>query len=171
MHPKIRKTFSPSILVVAVSEVRFEGGSARASITRPGWEADRAFILGYANGWYNNGQIFPNIIWYEFPKGKRFVPARVSFRGRQDSIVDQAPAMWQFVGSNDETCDRFSKWTVLCQDLSKEKYPHKKWTKYCEVDEKIFCEFKCLGISVLNSHNKDGYAALKDVRMWKRAYQ
>ena len=156
---------------MALTEVRFQGGSAQStSQAGPPWTADKAFILGDANAWHNSRGIFPSTVWYEFPTGQRFVPGRVSFRARQDCCQDQGPTMWQFVGSNDETCDRFSHWTVLCQDLSGSGYPHRAWTKYCDVDEKINTEFRCLGISVLNTGHKDPAASLKDVRMWKKAF-
>ena len=156
--------------------MRFEGGSAHATTEHPPpWTADKAFILAHPNAWHVNsgvGRILPHTVWYEFPAGKRFVPGRVSFRGRQDcSCLDQTSTMWQFVGSNDEICNGASNWTILCQDLSGSGYPHKAWTKYCEVDDKITREFRCLGITVLNTGNKDGKASFKDVRMWKKVLQ
>ena len=158
---------------MGLTEVTFQGGSAQStSQSLAPWTCDKAFILGHANAWHNGNAILPSMVWYVFPVGKRFVPGRVSFRGRQGCCLDEAPTMWQFVGSNDETCDRLSTghWTVLCQDLSGSGYPHQAWTKYCDVDEKINTEFRCLGISVLNTGNKDSIASLKDVRMWKKAF-
>ena len=165
--------------VAALAEVKLEGGVARATsnYTAP-YTADKAFIPGHANCWYNSdgeGKNFPQVIWYEFPEAKRFVPGRVSFRGRQrgceDCFQSETPTMWQFIGSNDETCDRFSRWTVLCQDLSDRGYPNNKRVKYCNVDDKITSEFRCLGITILNNLNISGEASLKDVRMWKKTYQ
>jgi len=148
-----------------LTEVVFEGGSANAtSEQKPHWLAEKAFILGHSKAWYNNKEILPSIVWYEFLI--KIVPGRVSFRANN---VLQAPLQWQFVGSNDETCDRFSCWTVLCEDLSGTVYPNAKWTKYCDVDEKITTEFRCLGIAVLNTRTTDSSAALKDVRMWKKS--
>ena len=161
--------------VAALAEVRFEGGSAHATSSHPApWTADKAFIRGHTNVWHNDigdGRIFPQTVWYQFPAGSRFVPGRVSFRGRQDCCEDSAPAMWQFVGSNDETCNEFSRWSVLCQGLSKDSYPHKAWTQYCDVDDKIRSEFRCLGIAVLNIYREDGFAGVRDVRMWKKVFQ
>ena len=148
-----------------LTEVVFEGGSANATKElKPHWLAEKAFILGHSKAWYNNKEILPSIVWYEFLI--KIVPGRVSFRANN---VLQAPLQWQFVGSNDETCDRFSCWTVLCEDLSGTVYPNAKWTKYCDVDEKITTEFRCLGIAVLNTRTTDSSAALKDVRMWKKS--
>ena len=164
--------------VAALAEVRFEGGVANSSPPSEGdtgWTASKAFILGHTKSWYSGvGKIFPMTVWYEFPEGKHFVPGRVSFRGRQDCpncFKDQTPTMWQFVGSNDDKCDRFSRWTVLCQDLSDRGYPNNKRVKYCNVDDKITSEFRCLGITLLNNLNISGEASLKDVRMWKKTYQ
>ena len=83
----------------------------------------------------------------------------------------QVPSVWQFVGSNDETCGKLGHWSILCEDKSNEGYRTKFWTKYCDVDDKITTAFRCLGIMVLNSHNKYGFTALRDVRMWKKVYQ
>ena len=108
---------------MGLTEVKFEGGSANATKeSPPTWTAAKAFILGHEYGWSTGDEILPSTVWYEFPVGQQFVPARVSFRARQDTITLEAPTMWQFVGSNDETCQRFGNWTVLCQDLSGSGY-------------------------------------------------
>jgi len=157
--------------VMGLTEVRFEGGSARATKEAgTPWTAEKAFLLGHANAWHNSREILPSTVWYEFPVGQRFAPARVSFRPRQDCCLNEAPNMWQFVGSNDEACHRFGNWTVLCQDLSGSGYRHNAWTKHCDVDEKITTEFRCLGIAVLNTDDKGSIASLKDVRMWKKGF-
>ena len=112
----------------------------------------------------------PSTVWYEFPVGKIFVPARVSFRARQDCCLDEGPTVWQFVGSNSAHCGEFGEWTVLCEDKSDLGYRNKALTKYCDVDEKImneYAQFRCLGISVLNTRSKSSAASLRDVRMWK----
>jgi len=164
---------SESFPVPAISEVLFEGGSARTTSEHPApWTPDKAFSSGHAHAWHNSAvRIFPEIVWYEFPAGKSFVPGRVSFRGRQDCCLDEAPTVWQFVGSNDETCGKLGQWSILCGDNSNAGYPHKFWTKYCDVDDKITTSFRCLGIMVLNSHSVHGAASLRDVRMWKKVYQ
>ena len=82
--------------VPALSEVLFEGGSAHATSEHtPPWTADKAFARNHGNAWINslatNERIFPEIVWYEFPAGKTFVPGRVSFRPRQDGYYDQVP--------------------------------------------------------------------------------
>lgn len=160
--------------VMAISEVEIKDGSAHATNSYPApWTPEKAFILGHANAWINsnnaNERIFPNMVWYEFPADKTFVPARISFRPRQDCCLDQAPTVWQFVGSNDVSCGKFGQWTVLCEDKSNTMYPSKFSIKYCDVDEKILGEFKCLGISILSTQSiQHGYAALKDVRIWRK---
>jgi len=155
-------------------EVEFKDGFANATQNyQSGWTADKAFnpdpaLILYA--WHNGYETLPSIVWYVFQDKDVFVPVSVSFRPRQDppDWKDMAPTMWQFVGSNDETCNRFSCWTVLCQDLSGTPYPHKGHTKYCDVDEKITTTFRCLGIRVLNNGRHDSQASLRDIRMWKK---
>jgi len=159
--------------VPSLVEVVFEGGSAHATSEIPdGWTADKAFIRGrgHSKGWHNNGEILPSMVWYDFPASKAFIPGRISFRGRQDCCPLDAPTMWQFVGSNDEICSKSGHWTVLCEDKSNSGYPHKAFTKYCDVDEKILTQFRCLGVSVLNSGQVDSNTALRNVRMWKKVY-
>ena len=75
----------PRVLVGAIAEVEFKGGSAHATASHPApWTADKAFIPGHANAWHNGyDTLFPHYVWYEFPADKAFVPARVSFRPRQ----------------------------------------------------------------------------------------
>merc|ERR1712168_550308 len=155
--------------VMGLTEVKFEGGSAHATKEDVApYNAATAFILGHEGYWYNLREILPSMVWYEFPVGQQFVPARVSFRTYE---VSYGPTMWQFVGSNDETCQRFGNWTVLCQDLSGSGYRGNAWTKYCSVDENITTEFRCLGIAVLNNGGDDNaIAILKDIRMWKKEF-
>ena len=162
-------------LVEAISEVEFKGGVAYATSNHDPntWKAANAFILGHAYGWHikpsENG-MFPQLVWYEFPANKAFVPARVSFRPRKDAGWDQVPTMWQYVGSNDPNCKSSGNWTILCEDLSDAGYRTKFTTKYCKVDDQITRKFRCLGIMVLNTHSGGGSVALKDVRMWKKLY-
>ena len=162
------------VSVLAISEVEIKGGSAHATSSHPApWTPEAAFILGHSNAWIAEDPSvpFPSTVWYEFPAQATFVPARVSFRPRQDCCQDEGPTVWQFVGSNDENCGKFGNWTVLCEDKSDTGYPTKAWTKYCDVDNKILKRFRCLGISGLNTRNKDGIMSLKDVRFWKKTYQ
>ena len=58
---------------------------------------------------------------YDFPAEKAFIPAEVSFRPRQAGNTLYAPTKWQFVGTNDKTCDEKAAWAILCEDLSGEK--------------------------------------------------
>ena len=200
-------SFSLSVyLALAITEMKMRDGSAHATSEHPApWTADKAFILGHANAWHAGSMVdgFPAMVWYEFPGDKTFVPARVSFRPRQDCCVDEAPTVWQFIGkggiempifnivfcngvmyiciskiafeqylgSNDEKCGKYGSWTVLCEDQSNSGYTSKYWTKYCDVDEKIYKKFRCLGISVLNTKNAGRSLSLKDVRMWKKKYE
>jgi len=171
----------PVVITGAISEVKFEGGSAKATSCHPApWTAEKAFILGHINAWQAGRQpgaqktewaIFPTIIWYEFPADKTFIPASVSFRPRQDCCLNEAPTVWQFVGSNDAACGKYGRWTVLCEDLSNEGYPTKHWTKYCDVGPEVSSHFRCLGIRVLNTKHAAGVTSLKDIRMWKKTFQ
>ena len=156
--------------VSAIAEVKFDGGVAKTtSFHSDGWAPKNAFIIGHANGYHDGSPygMFPILVWYEFPAGKTFVPARVSFHPRP-AHLDRSPTMWEFVGSNDPVCGKDAHWTVLCQDRSDSGYRNNFTIKDCQVDEQITAKFRCLGISILRTHNKDGNASFKNVRMWKR---
>ena len=61
------------VITGAISEVKFEGGSAKATSCHPApWTAEKAFILGHINAWQAGRQpgaqktewaIFPTMIW------------------------------------------------------------------------------------------------------------
>jgi len=163
--------------VPAIQEVEIKGGSAHATAIHgsPTWAPGNAFILGNPTGWHNGltemKRILPVMVWYEFPANKIFTPGRISFRLGQDNTPDQGPTIWQFVGSNDETCEKLGRWTVLCEDRTDIPFPNKYYTKYCDVSEKIMGKFRCLGISVLRTASKQGYATVRNVRMWKKVFE
>merc|ERR1712059_74560 len=102
--------------------------------------------------------------WYNFPKA--FIPARVSFKSRPPSNPGCSKAngcgasKYQFVGTNDNVCDQYSAWTVLCEDLSGKDFEFAaSESKFCSVASRE--PFKCLGISVLDS----GYKGNSEVSM------
>ena len=166
---------------MALAEVEIKDGSAHATSEYPApWTADKAFSVGHNVAWHSKFDPitkaydrFPILVWYEFPAENTFIPGRVSFRARQDEIKlkNQIPGQWQFVGSNDAKCNKFGKWTVLCEDLSNHVDPNLCWTKYCNVEDKILKKYKCLGINVLNSNYEGGSATLRDVRMWEKIFE
>lgn len=166
----------------AMSEVEITGGSAKAtSVLSESYKPENAFIRGNPRPWESGGDkknddIFPQMVWYDFGHGNAFVPARVSFRGRPDcsssenlSCRQRTPSIWEFVGSNDDTCAGSGNWTVLCQDLS-DVMPQKVGeTKFCDVHSNNPREYRCLGINVIRVH--DVYTTLSNVRMWKNVIQ
>ena len=116
---------------------------------------------------------FPHLIWYDFKSP--IVPGRVSFRPRHDTACGNAgywcgATKWQFIGTNDEICDEYSAWTILCEDLSGKHFERSRQSKYCEVGIEIKGAFKCLGISVLDSSFAGTYScvSMSGIRMWKR---
>ena len=159
--------------VASIAEVAITGGTAKATTYHSSpWLPINAFTLGHKYGWHiaNPYGMLPQMIWYEFPAGKTFVPARVSFHPRQDCCPERGPSVWQFVGSNDSTCGKYGNWTVLCEDLSNAAFPDKYAIKFCHVDDKILSEFRCLGISVLRTRANNGAASMKNIRMWKKVF-
>jgi len=123
-----------------------------------------------ANGNGDISQPFPHLIWYDFRAA--FVPGRVSFRPRIGKGCDPGhcgATKWQFIGTNDESCNRYSKWTVLCEDLSGQPFVRQSQSKYCTVDDSKRKAFRCLGISVLEaSYGHQSEVSLGGIKMWKK---
>ena len=161
---------------IGIAEVEIIGGSANSTEYVPyGPPTENAFDFFQELSWSGSDVVFPAILWYEFPANAAFIPARVSFRPAHKGMMDQGPTMWQFVGSNDEECGRFSAWTVICEDLSDTGYQSMSWTKYCDASDDwrmsrrtSWKTYRCLGISILNNRNTLGHVALRDIRMWKK---
>ena len=117
----------------------------------------------------------PQFIWYDF-RVRRFSPARISFHPRRDrpnpkaqSLKEQTPTKFQFIGSNDAVCDRNSAWTVLCEDLSGEPVASRNENRECRVDGQQ-PEFRCLGLKILAVHRlyvgSGNFSTLSGIRIW-----
>ena len=161
-------------------EVQFVGGLAGASsIESQLHQPSNAFIDGSKMEWHSgrdkNGigelyHAFPHLIWYKFPVEKAFIPAMMSFSARvQDEACGAGycgATKYQFIGSNDPHCSRYSIWTTLCQDLSGAIFKRGQ-SKYCIVDRKFREKFSCLGIRVLEGgFSKYNAVAVSGVKMW-----
>jgi len=161
-----------------LQEVKFEGGKAGASSKwSPGKNPEKAFTINtdyWSGGRNKHGRgdevPFPYFVWYDFGN-RTIVPARVGIRGWFQPVdTGYGPTMWEFIGSNDEECGKYSRWTILCSDLSDKKFQRKYQVKYCDVDQQITSSFRCLGISILNHSHKDyPEAVISIIRIWKNA--
>ena len=165
-----------------MKEVAFKNGIAGASSNYNPGRAGQAFQRT-SNAFWHSGRDadgkgdlvipFPHLIWYEFKTP--FVPGRVSFRPRVSAGCGDTgfwcgATKWQFIGTNDDSCDENSAWTVLCEDLSGRHFERQTQSKYCTVNKSGRKSFKCLGISVLDSSYAGNYAcvSLGGIRMWER---
>lgn len=167
-----------------LQEVKFVDGKADASSRysqysfKPGWafriDSSTARSEYFASGKNKHGtgdwKPFPHLIWYDFGN-RSIVPARVGIRGYYvDSGTEYGATMWEFIGSNDVECGKYSRWTVLCGDWSDKKFQRKTQIKYCDVDPWITASFRCLGINALNSALADrDEVVISSIRMWKNA--
>jgi len=165
-------------------ELRFVGGSVGTTsvYSLPSWKAENAFLQGSNQVWHSgrNAQgtgnldyAFPHLIWYKFRQA--FIPARLSFKSRPSSNSGCgshgcAATKYQFIGTNDPKCDQYSKWTVVCEDLSGDGISNiNSSPKYCTVDERMRESFSCLGISVLDSaYTGASEVSINGIRMWAR---
>jgi len=165
----------------ALQEVKFEGGKAGTSsrygegeLGNPEYAFDGDAYASDEGYWYSGRskkgkgqhQTFPHLIWYDFGE-RQIVPGEVGIRG----LMGTAPTMWDFIGSNDKECGKYSAWTILCSDRSGKPFQTGLEMKYCDVDEKIKGSFRCLGIRVLNFEGgKETYkyptSSVATIRMW-----
>jgi len=161
--------------VYRIKEVQFSGGVAGASsIYSNDWLPDNAFKVQQPTeiGWHignaaKEAHNLPLSIWYDF-KSEGIRPAEVSFQPSQKTRIDKAPSSYQFVGSNDAVCNDAATWTVLCEDTSDRPWRSAWEVRYCKVKPEMTEKFRCLGIRVLNNLRKDGWTALRNIRMWER---
>jgi len=162
----------------AIAEVAFKNGSAHAtSVHSSSYGPAKAFIVGEVNKFWESSSdakhrgVFPILIWYDFPVGNDFVPARITFQGCQNlgnptTDTKYTPSIWEFVGSNDEVCSESGNWTILCRDYSHVQ-PQNHWAiKRCDVEGKAEKKFRCLGINILSTHGDRSHAS--NIRMWQK---
>ena len=172
-------------------EVRIMDGRAGASsFYDETWNPENAFMPDTLFGWHAGprGVIpkpFPVFIWYEFRDA--VTPAEISFRPRQDcasgvgvsnarsraaaaTCATLTPTKFQFVGSNDQICDDFSAWTVLCEDFADEAFASMRETRFCAADPARIADtqFRCLGLKIFGTKNVDGWTSLNNIRIWER---
>jgi len=174
-----------------LKEVRFKGGVANCSSRGSSQgkngpetafkrinERDHYWASGLNVSGKGAHQSYPHLIWYDFGDAREpVVPAEVSFTTSEPSQF--GPTKWQFIGARASPCDRYSAWSILCEDLSGRKFTMSSQIKSCQFDGKS--HFTCLGIRVLDAPDEyfhsdgDGYGTgypwsrIVDIRMWEKA--
>jgi len=166
---------------LVLQEVKLEGGRIGCSSvydTTSTYAPSNAILPSSNRVWQSGrdnkglGELnvpFPHMIWYEFKTA--FIPQRVSFRSANPGCNTSGfcgATKYQFIGSNDPVCNRYSKWTVLCEDMSGDLFQRSTQSKYCTVTSQRREKFRCLGVSVLDSAYT-GYVtvSMAGLRMWK----
>ena len=71
---------------------------------------------------------------------------------------------WQFVGTNSKTCNQHSDWKVLCEDMSGVQHGM-NFVKSCDVTSGSMTSYTCLGIRAIESARKEGWIAMRNIRM------
>eukprot|EP00111_Clytia_hemisphaerica_P011934 TCONS_00035066-protein len=152
-------------------EVVAKEGTPGAS--SPGWDSnwsvDRAFNQpDYSFGYHTKDPYgnAPQMIWYHFREA--FRPAEITFRAAQDP--KDVPTKFQLVGSNDDHCNQYSPWTILCEDLRGLKVSTRYQIQRCVVNDFHTKSYKCVGLRILSgglTHN-DPNVGLGNMRFWKR---
>ena len=162
-------------------EVKFTDGEAGASSQNPSWDASSPFQRPTANTWRSADNPQPAIfIWYEFKRQHQ--PAKISFMvpqhfGGCGAWPDCIPSKFEFIGTNDATCNQDSNWSTLCKrqygefDSNQLQIQMKK-PLGCQVDRNQLCQdekFRCLGLKILayGLRNRGLYATLTKIQMWE----
>ena len=159
-----------------LKEISFEGGEAGSTTSWPSYRAIDAFEADPSKKWHSGPKdrktTLPAFIWYDF-KSRPICPAKISFRSRQDRLIDNAkdqiPEKYQLVGSNDAVCNENAKWEVLCQDLSGVSITSLADRRFCQVrlEDVIPCQmFRCVGIKVLHVDDEYSRVSLGGIRLW-----
>lgn len=157
-----------------MTEIMFSGGvpDATNQFDNSHWTPQNGFRRGMpvGNGWHSgpsgNPPPLPLYVWYDF-KSEGFRPAEVSFQPTHEKQPNRAPSSYQFVGTNDAVCNDDSIWTLLCEDLSDREWRNHFEVRYCKVKPEVRTKFRCLGIRLLVVR-QDGWAGLRNIRMWQR---
>jgi len=183
-EPPCRK--SPNDLnkdLSTLREVKFVGGVVGASsvYSMPAYQPANAFLQGSDKFWHSGRdsqgkgdfyQAYPHTIWYNFKR--TFIPAGVAFRSRPKDktgcgVGGCGPTKYKFVGTNDPECGQYSKWTVLCQDLSGIPFKYRAQSKFCDTDASMRESFSCYGIMVLeSSYTVYSVTSISGIRMWAK---
>ena len=93
---------------------------------------------------------------------------QISFQPGQSNIIQRAPTVYEFVGSNDPVCSVSGSWVVLCKDTSNVPWKSAFDTKYCEVEPEMNAKFRCIGLRVLKNLSNDGWVSIKNIRVYER---
>ena len=94
--------------------------------------------------------------------------SRPNKKGAMNGPSQGAPTAYQFVGSNDDTCNDDATWTVLCEDRSDQPWRNYWEVRYCTVKPEMREKFRCLGIRALKNRRDNGWTAIRNIRMWER---
>ena len=152
---------------MVVREVVFSEGIAGASSQYATFDPKHAFVPAGAP-WITDNK-HPQYLWYDFQNpGHLYCPTKISFLPEQSEGLATAPnrfpKIFQFIGTNDNTCNEDSHWEVLCEAEYQELVSSQQESRGCEVKEQSR-NFRCFGIKVLENHG-DKYTALDNVNIW-----
>ena len=166
-----------------LTEVSFTGGIAAASSTYSGLNAPNAFVPPDGSAyeetkhlWAAVNPVLPAFIWYDFQR-RSICPSKVSFLPRQDNLewaIRNMATKYQFLGSNDETCNPQSSWTLLCEDLSGKKIKSFDESRGCEVVNArswgVQNKYRCISLKILElgQYQNGAMANVYNIRVWEQ---
>ena len=116
---------------------------------------------------------FPVYIWFEF--NDPVIPERISFRPRPAGTnlynsKRQMPSKFHFIGSNDNNCNKYSRWSTLCHKSYGKSIKKDTEIRGCAVSKHDQTEqsFRCLGLKIHSVHGSE-FASLCGIHIHGRA--
>ena len=116
----------------------------------------------------------PAMLWYQFPSEARLIPAKITFKPRQDGDEKEkntTPTKFEFVGANvtDGTCEAKYEWTNICNATYGDRVSLDE-VRGCRINASRAIEagfgFQCLGLRIWEVNGEGWAAALQGVRIW-----
>ncbi|XP_066933661.1 uncharacterized protein [Clytia hemisphaerica] len=153
-----------------IQEVATKEGTAGASMPplNANYGVEKAFgNADWAYGYRSNAKYgnLPAMVWYHFRT--EFEPAEVTFRSM--GVPGETANQYQLVGTNDEHCNQYSAWTILCENLTNIPVKTRYSSQRCEVGQFHNRRYKCVGIRILGtSYDNTPYVGLGNIRFFKR---
>ena len=176
----LHKTISSASTSLKMVEMKPTGGRAKTSsrlTTDNMYSASRGFRDGetpWSSRPFSRRSPPPAMLWYQFPSEARLIPAKITFKPRQDGDEKEkntTPTKFEFVGANATrgTCEAKYDWTNICNATYGDRVSLDE-VRGCGINASRAIEagfgFQCLGLRIWEVNGEGLAAALQGVRIW-----
>ena len=173
----LHKTISSASTSLKMVEKKPADGRAKSSSRL---DTDHSALRGFSDGetpWSSRPFTIkppPAMLWYQFPSEARLIPAKITFKPRQDGdekVMNTTPTKFEFVGANvtDGTCEAKYEWTNICNATYGDRVSLDE-VRGCRINASRAIEagfrFQCLGLRIWEVNGEGWAAALQGVRIW-----